>query len=233
MNKNDKSVLIDEFVEDIISHENHESEISEFKTLEMIKEQRKQELTEFLKSDILQMKLKDAIELILNQSNDHLTKKESDNLFEELKKINNQRLDEFSNKDHSNITSIQELFSLSDNTLRYIYKIGFNLFKDGRTDEAENIFLLLVTLNSNVPDFLHALGLCFQKKEERNDAIAYFLLAIEKNPNHIPSRISLIESYLQNNDIQNASIHFDEIKSNQEIPEKWKEKISNIEKQLK
>ena len=92
--------------------------------------------------------------------------------------------------------TMQEVLSLSFETVQWIYKVGSDYFEKGDDGKALGIFTVLVYLNSLSPDAWLALGLTQQRMQNPSDAHLSFFLASRLDPQSVANKYNLIKSYL-------------------------------------
>ncbi len=81
---------------------------------------------------------------------------------------------------------------------------GVNLFRQGRLEEAEKIFLDLKAQNSQNPLILRSLGNIYQERQEWDKAIEVLKEAIRANSSDVDSYHHLAVSYFRNNMTEEA-----------------------------
>jgi hypothetical protein len=110
--------------------------------------------------------------------------------------------------------TLQEFLRISDESLLWIYSVGYNLFKEKCVEDAYAIFHLLLSLNSTTCDYWIAMGFTQLEKSEDMQALHSFATASlldEKNP---ISRYQSAVIYLRLNQLEDA---LEEIKALEEI----------------
>lgn len=92
--------------------------------------------------------------------------------------------------------SWQNLLKLSNETLLWIYQIGYQRFEENKLEEAFSAFLTLVMLNPLVCDYLIALGITQKALSQETPALHTFSLASILEPEHAIPRYHCAEIYL-------------------------------------
>lgn len=100
--------------------------------------------------------------------------------------------------------SLKEQFGVHDETLRWIYSIGFNLFQEQSWKQATSIFVLLTLLHPTVRDFWMALGLSLGKQKLTDEALQAFTFVSTLDPKHAPSRYESAKLYLHKKEAKEA-----------------------------
>ena len=73
--------------------------------------------------------------------------------------------------------TLQEIIGYTDAQMEDFYQVAVRVFREGRYDDAEGIFTFLSTLNPNVYAFWLGLGMCYQLKEEYEQALLVYTCA--------------------------------------------------------
>lgn len=91
---------------------------------------------------------------------------------------------------------LQVKMGLSNETLLWIYSIGYQLSTENNYEDALPIFKVLTTLNPLVVDYFIAQGLSERALQYNEEALYSFAMAILLNPNHLLARYNSAEIYL-------------------------------------
>ncbi len=103
----------------------------------------------------------------------------------------------------------QDFFNLSDETLLWIYKIGYRYHEERKTEEARALFQLLVMLNSQVSDYWVALGFTERQLSLESVALTSFAMAIILNPENPIPRYQSAELYFHLGQFEDALLELD------------------------
>ncbi len=122
--------------------------------------------------------------------------------------INEEELKEKFKKILDGEATFQDLFELSDEVLLTWAQYGYNLYNQGKYDEAETIFRGLVALNPNVSYYHTALGAVLEAQEKYDDAVEVFNKALELDSNDICALANRGEIYLRQGKIEQAAEDF-------------------------
>lgn len=71
----------------------------------------------------------------------------------------------------------KSLFGLSDETLVWIYDVVLEYFKNNEIENSKDILQILLMFAPTVPAFWNALGFCFQREGDLDQALDYYLNA--------------------------------------------------------
>ena len=104
--------------------------------------------------------------------------------------------------------TLQELNAISGPEMLSMAMIGFQLYEQGKLDEAKVIFLGLNALDHSEPYYLTALGAVFLAKEELDSALHCFNEAIKLNNKEIASYVNRGEVFLRQGKILEAAQDF-------------------------
>ncbi len=116
-------------------------------------------------------------------------------------------------------TSWQKFLGLSNETLIWIYKLGFQFFENKNNEEAFPLFLMLTLLNPFVADYWIALGFVQKGLSLEVVALDSFSLAALLNPDNPTPRYQNAEIHLHLGQFDKALL---ELESLAEIIEKQK-----------
>lgn len=127
---------------------------------------------------------------------------------------------------------LQEMFGLSDETLLHIYAFGRDLVGKGQFQDALALFALLTTLAPHVPSYWISEGLCFQKLNLHEEALAAFSAAKFLNPlDPTPIAYSIESHHIlkENEQMKNEIESLEKVVANLDSNEKatWKERLNN------
>ncbi|MES2198895.1 MAG: tetratricopeptide repeat protein [Chlamydiota bacterium] len=103
----------------------------------------------------------------------------------------------------------QDFLAFSDETLLWIYKIGYRYSEEKKSEEAKALFQLLVMLNPQVSDYWVALGFVERQLSEETEALDAFSMASILNPENPVSRYQSAEIYLQRGELEDALVELD------------------------
>lgn len=104
--------------------------------------------------------------------------------------------------------TFQSLLGLSNDTLLWIYSIGYQLFEDGKKEDAFAIFQMLTTLNPLVADYWIAEGLTQKALNYDMESLHSFAMASIMKPNNPIPRCQSVEIYLKIGQIDSARLEF-------------------------
>lgn len=93
--------------------------------------------------------------------------------------------------------TLQELIGFTDEQLGDFYGHGCNLFEQGHTQLAADIFLYLSTLNPLVSLFWMALGRAEERKEDYQGAYLAYLAALDADPDNMWPVLDLVRCLVQ------------------------------------
>ncbi len=85
----------------------------------------------------------------------------------------------------------------TDNQLQ----LALESFKAGEYEKSKDAFLKALESDSNNPNILNNIGLCYSKLSEDDSACEYFLRAISVNPKSVQTYINLSDVYYRNKNI--------------------------------
>ena len=100
--------------------------------------------------------------------------------------------------------SLKEMFDVQDETLRWLYSIGFKLFQEKCWEQSSSVFLLLTLLHPTVRDFWMALGFSLEKQQKAHEALQAFSFASVLDPKHAPARYESAKLYLHKKEAHEA-----------------------------
>lgn len=100
--------------------------------------------------------------------------------------------------------TFQEFLGISNETLLWIYSIGYRFIEEKKGEEAYAIFHMLVSFNSLISDYWVALGFAQKLVKEEVDALNSFSMASLLNPENPISRYQSAKLYLNMNQLDDA-----------------------------
>lgn len=218
MKKISNNQVLEEIAESLLEPEEfYNNPLSPLSDPQIKRQQEKLKIIEFLSSGELPRQMNRALELIDEKAENILSGEQLDAFRNNLSEI---KEDKFKNpspevlskmNDASSNLSYQEIFGISDESLKMIYNIGYLFFQDNEINEAIDIFTFLLILNPSIADFSYSLGLCYQQQGKWIDALSLSLLATHLNANHIAAHISAAECAKQIHDIPLYNSHVEEL----------------------
>ena len=119
--------------------------------------------------------------------------------------------------------SWQKLLNLTNETMLWIYQVGYKQFEEKKLEQALSIFLTLAILNPHICDYLIALGTAQLALAQKTQALHTFSLASILEPEHPIIRFRCAEIYLDSEQFDDALL---ELEALREIIEK--EKLNSI-----
>ena len=105
--------------------------------------------------------------------------------------------------------TMQSILGISNETLLWIYSIGYELSLAKHHEEALCIFQTLTTLNPLVADYFVAEGLAERALHHNKEALNSFAMASLMNPNQAISRYNSAELYLEQHQAEDASLELE------------------------
>lgn len=93
--------------------------------------------------------------------------------------------------------SLQKILGLSNETVLWIYKLGYKYFEMGKYEESYSLFLVLTLLDPLVGDYWSALGFAQRGLLLDANALKSFSLASNLSPANPTIRYQLAEIYLK------------------------------------
>ncbi len=239
----DEENKLNEAVEALLEKDEvYEQQATELVSAEQLRERHKEEIKTFLRDGELKLAIGRGFELIRRDIIEVLEEEQLDTFFDELSKINSRALDDPSPEVQKKLDegrqtlTFQEVFELSNESLKQIYKLGYQYFQKQCYDDAIDIFSIVTTLNPFVADFWNAMALCFQAKQEWNRALDTFAIACTLNENDLTCRISRAECCINLKQMQEASQELDLakgiIENNPALDETWGEYLRDLKSQI-
>jgi tetratricopeptide (TPR) repeat protein len=104
--------------------------------------------------------------------------------------------------------SLQELNAINGPEMLSMAMIGFQLYEQGKLDEARVVFLGLNALDDKESYYLTALGAVYLAQEDLDNALNCFNIAIRLNAKEIASYVNRGEVYLRQGKILEAAHDF-------------------------
>lgn len=105
--------------------------------------------------------------------------------------------------------TFQSILGLSDDTLLWIYTLGYQLSLEHKYEEALSIFQMLTTLNPLVSDYFIAQGLSERSLQYNTEALYSFAMASIMNPLSPVARYNSSEIYLELHQLDDAQLELD------------------------
>jgi type III secretion system low calcium response chaperone LcrH/SycD len=231
---------IDKVAESLLEEDSYyQKQANDLVSGETLKQRHKEEIKEALKNQHLSDAIIRGFEWIRRDIIEVLAQEELEPFFHDLSKINQDHVEHppptVAEKlaSHKPVT-MQELFELSDDTMRKIYALGHQYFQKKEYDKAIDIFSIVTAFNPYISDFWNALALCYQAKQEWKLAIEAFTLACQTNDQNIAPLISRAECCLKLNLLDEAhrEIEFASkiIERNPALDEKWGDYIRELKR---
>jgi len=104
--------------------------------------------------------------------------------------------------------SLRELKNIDDKTMEAIYYVAYNLYQNGKYDDALKVFKFLGLYDHLEKKYLMGIGGCQQMLQQYKDAInSYSLVALLDITNPLPP-LHAAECYLALGDFENATSGF-------------------------
>ena len=122
-----------------------------------------------------------------------------------LKDIQDKKEPTLTNKEET----FQSLLGLSNETLLWIYTIGYNFSLENKHEEALAIFQMLTSLNPLVSDYFVAQGLSERSLKSNQEALYSFAMASILNPEQPISRYNAAEIYLETGQVEDAKLELE------------------------
>lgn len=113
--------------------------------------------------------------------------------------------------------TFQSLLGFSNETLIWIYSVGYQSFQEKKGDDAFVIFQMLTTLNPLVADYWIAQGLTQKMLEKDIEALHSFSMASVMKPNNPIPRFHSVDLYLRLGQLDNAKLEFGALEKIMEI----------------
>ena len=166
------------------------------------------EITTALSQNILEQKKHFITAGILLHKNLPSSSLERDPIEKEITQAHSflQSLHNMEDLEFSPINTPQEVFKISQETLKWIYQVGYTYFKNSHYPEALSLFKTLSFLNPLVFDFKLAEALTLKSLKQTDEALFIFALAAIMDPLHPSPRYNSAEIYLNNKQKSNAEI---------------------------
>ena len=112
-------------------------------------------------------------------------------------------------------------------TLNEMLNKAIDCRRDGKREEAKELYKEILDLNSRDPDANHNMGLIYRYEEKDAEALTYFWTAFEVNPDEWQYWISYINTLILANQMNNAQIMYDAARKAGAVGEAFDE-VENI-----
>lgn len=195
-------VLIDEYVE---KQDLHTLE-TPLKTEKQLKDELRQKLLKQQSFTNISKGFLNAIRLInehLNELNDEKqtqkVREEIEHAFKVVRELLRKRIENESediNQWNLKGPIWSSLYGVSNQTLMMIYDIVLACYNNQEIANAKDLLQILLIFAPTVPDYWNALGFCFQAEEDYEQALRYYLIAEEADPDLLDTHFYLARCYL-------------------------------------
>ncbi|MBN1295482.1 tetratricopeptide repeat protein [bacterium] len=102
--------------------------------------------------------------------------------------------------------ALKDIFKLGESDLMALMMVGYDLFNQGRYDDARTIFLGLEALGHDDPFVLTALGTIAARLDDLDGAEEYFNRAIDRDPEDMVALTNRAEIHLKRSQFDAAAI---------------------------
>lgn len=171
--------LIESQVEELIQSDDFYQKLATpLKSASVIKQEHRQQLTEFLQFKEQIARLDQAQKLITDLMPSFIPPVEFDKIKQELDN-SGAHFSDFMEKaeDSDRPILLQEMFGLSDETLMHVFALGKDLIEKGHFQDACSLFAFLTTLAPHVPSYWILEGVCFENLNLHEETKAAFTAA--------------------------------------------------------
>ena len=125
------------------------------------------------------------------------------------------------------------LYGVSTETILLMYKPVLELVKVENYEGAKTILLLILFFAPDVSSYWNALGFCLQQQQNLDEAIHFYNISKEINPENLETYFYLARCYKQKEDLSSAFEELNQLKTelqkNVELKEDWKNSILELE----
>ena len=175
---------IDAVAESLMEEDSYyQSRATELVSFEMLKQRHKEEIKAALKDKHVSEAIVRGFEWVKADIIEVLSEDELEPFFHELAKINQDHVQnppeavakKLANRE---TVTMQELFELTDNTMKKIYALGNQYYQKKDYDKGVDIFSIVTAFNPYISDFWNALALCYQGKHDWKLAIEAFTYGV-------------------------------------------------------
>ncbi|MBA2369024.1 MAG: tetratricopeptide repeat protein [Candidatus Protochlamydia sp.] len=211
-----------------------ESNSNQYKTTEMQKTQKREEMQAGLEMPELENNISLAFSTLLSTGSAYLSPDLNEEMVSELTSIK-LKLDVLNLDQSLPNGTFQELFNVTDSVMNGILKIGVEKFHEKELKTSIALFTFLTTLNPGNVDYLYRLGMAAQMNENFDLALKAFSAVLELNPQLLGAWLFACECSLHTGDQAQASAYFKQAKEltkDRVLNESWKKLISNLEARI-
>lgn len=119
--------------------------------------------------------------------------------------INRQTIEEAAKKFAGDLSTIRELKGITDAEMEAVYSLGFNFYRTGNIEKAEQVFKFLVIFDHFNPRYWISMGAVLQVKKQYQGAITAYAYASFLDIHDPKPQYHAAECYLALGDRANAS----------------------------
>ena len=101
--------------------------------------------------------------------------------------------------------AIKDVFELSDEDMTVFQHLGYDLYNQGRLEDAQTMFEGLLSLGDTDPYILNAMGAIQAQKGELETALAFFDQSLAAEPDEIHALTNRAELFLKLNRFDDAA----------------------------
>ena len=105
--------------------------------------------------------------------------------------------------------ALNQFFGFSQESLEAMAVLGFNLFEQGKNEDAKTVFRGLIALDSTQFFGYAGLGALALAEEKSEEAVGYLETAAELNPNDPTIQANFGEALLRQARFEEAATHFE------------------------
>ena len=220
MNEKEIDVILDEITESMLKdEESYYQPDNPFKSAKQIREEEKIRLRTLLETTkTLRDQVGRAFQLVRDHGALILSEEENELIQKELDKISDEKLDnpppaieELIRSESDVIIPYQHFFEITDEGMNCLIKVAQFYYLGEQYQEAIDVLIFVNTLNPLIPEVCFSLGLCYQSLEKWNEALVFFKLATELNPDYLEAHELVIANAKKLDETELVDFHSKEI----------------------